>query len=109
MQMEASVDKVVAASLTNDVIAQAKRSFISTFNLFAGPKAATQKTEIALDVPGMSGTLEVASPAFECEIRLGARMRAEALGRVDGVPWLGHELAMVEDRRASNVTSLRKC
>ena len=98
MQMEASVDEVVAASLTKDVIAQAKRSLISTFNVFAGTKAATQKTEIALDVPGMSGTLEVASPAFECEIRLGARMRAEALGP-----------AIVEDRRASNVTSLRKC
>ena len=37
----------------------------------------------------------------ECEIRFGVRIRAEAFGRVDGVPLLLHELAVVEARDAS--------
>ena len=94
----AGVAEFVAASFTKDVIAQAKHSLISTFKLFEGPKAASQKKEIVLDVLGMSGTLEVANPLFQHEILFGARMRAEALRRVDGVRLLLHVDSMVQAR-----------
>ena len=72
------------------------------FKLFEGPKAATQKKEVALDVLGMQGALEFANPLFEYEIRFGATMCAEALGRIGGVLFLlVHELATVVARDAS--------
>ena len=56
-----------------------KHRVIFTFKLFEVPKAAAQCKDVALDVLGMQGALEVANPLFEYEICFGVRMRAEAL------------------------------
>ena len=60
-------------------IAHAKHTVIFTFKLFEVPKAAAQWKDVALDVLGMQGALEVANPLFEYEICFGVGMRAEAL------------------------------
>ena len=71
----AAAGKVVAASLTKDVVAQAKRSFISTFKNFEGLRRKLLLTFLACNARSRLQTR-----CLSAKNRLGSRMRAGALG-----------------------------
>ena len=78
--LEASVDEVVAASFAKDVVAQAKHSFITTFEFSRVRRLRRSRRKLLLTFLACKACSRLANSLFEYETHLGSKMRTGALG-----------------------------